>query len=70
MDIQEEQIVWPFFVINPDGSEFRDALVFQNAEEFRNTSQSEREEMQNERYQNWLIAITPPPDDGDNTGDN
>jgi len=50
MEIKEENIIWPFSIVNSDGTLFRSSLVFSNAAEFRNTSATEREAMQQERY--------------------
>lgn len=63
MDIKEETIIWPFSIENPDGTLFRDALTFSTATEFRNTSATEREAMQQERYINHLEAINNPPEE-------
>lgn len=63
---EEEQISWPFKVLDEDGNiVFRDALIFANATEFRNTSQSEREVMQQERYDNWQAAIEAGAEDSE-----
>lgn len=63
MEIKEETIIWPFSIVNPDGTLFRDSLTFSTAAEFRATSAAEREAMQQERYDNWLEAVNNPPEE-------
>lgn len=55
---QEESIQLPFHIKDADGNIiFRDALTFATVSEFRNTSEAEREAMQQQRYENWQAAI-------------
>lgn len=71
---EEEAIPWPFVHRDPITNEidYRSALIFQNATEFRNTSKAEREVLQQAQYQAYLDAIQyaqdhpdeQPPEEG------
>lgn len=51
---------YDFEIVLPDGTVYRDSIVFASAQEMRNTSQAELDVLIDARYQQYLIDRSTP----------